>query len=130
MTTATALRFGQPPVCGILNVTPDSFSDGGCFIDPELAVAHGLNLADEGADVIDIGGKSTRPGAEPLAVEEELNRVAPVVQGLAAVTDAHLSIDTSRPELMREAVRVGASMINDVWALRSPGALATAPEQT
>lgn len=125
---AVALRSGRPLVCGILNVTPDSFSDGGRFVDRELAVAHGVNLADEGADVIDIGGESTRPGAERVTVDEELNRVIPVVQGLASVTDVPLSIDTSRPEVMREAVRAGASMINDVRALRSPGALPAAAE--
>ena len=125
---AVALRSGRPLVCGILNVTPDSFSDGGRFVDHELAVAHGVNLADEGADVIDIGGESTRPGAERVTVDEELNRVIPVVQGLASVTDVPLSIDTSRPEVMREAVRAGASMINDVRALRSPGALPAAAE--
>jgi dihydropteroate synthase len=118
----------DPVLMGVLNVTPDSFSDGGHFIDAELAVAHGVNLADEVADVIDIGGESTRPGAERVTVDEELNRVIPVVQGLASVTDVPLSIDTSRPEVMREAVRAGASMINDVRALRSPGALPAAAE--
>jgi dihydropteroate synthase len=127
-TAVAVLRSDGPLVCGILNVTPDSFSDGGNFKDPELAVAHGLNLADEGADLIDIGGESTRPGARPPTVDEELDRVIPVVLRLAARTNVPLSIDTSRPEVMREAVRAGASMINDVRALRSPGALAAATE--
>ncbi len=125
---AAALRSGNPLVCGILNVTPDSFSDGGRFDAPDLAVAHGLDLADQGADLIDVGGESTRPGARPPTVDEELDRVVPVVQRLAARTDVPLSVDTSRPEVMRAAVRAGASMINDVRALRSPGALAAAAD--
>jgi dihydropteroate synthase len=122
------LRKVRPLVCGVLNVTPDSFSDGGRFLDPRLAIAHGLELAKQGADLIDIGGESTRPGAEPVTVDEELNRVVPVVQGLARLTDVPLSVDTSRPEVMREAVRVGGSMINDVRALRMPGAVNTVAE--
>jgi dihydropteroate synthase len=124
----TVLRATRPLVCGVLNVTPDSFSEVGRFLDPGRAIAHGLELARQGADVIDIGGESTRPGAQPPALDEELNRVVPVVQRLARLTDVPLSVDTSRPEVMREAVRVGASMINDVRALRMPGALDAAAE--
>jgi dihydropteroate synthase len=123
-----ALRSGRPLVCGILNVTPDSFSDGGRFNGPERALAHGLSLAEQGADLIDIGGESTRPGAQPPSVDEELGRVIPVIQALAPQTDVPLCVDTSRPAVMREAVRAGASMINDVRALRVPGALAAAAE--
>jgi dihydropteroate synthase len=124
----TVLRATRPLVCGVLNVTPDSFSEVGRFLDPGPAIAHGMELARQGADVIDIGGESTRPGAQPPALDEELNRVVPVVQRLARLTDVPLSVDTSRPEVMREAVRVGASMINDVRALRMPGALDAAAE--
>jgi dihydropteroate synthase len=124
----TVLRATRPLICGILNVTPDSFSDGGRFLDSRRAIAHGLELARQGADLIDIGGESTRPGAQPPTLDEELNRVVPVVQSLARLTDVPLSVDTSRPEVMCEAVRVGASMINDVRALRMPGALGAAAE--
>jgi dihydropteroate synthase len=124
----TVLRATRPLVCGILNVTPDSFSDAGRFLDPGRAVAHGLELARQGADLIDIGGESTRPGAQPPTLDEELNRVVPVVQSLARLTDVPLSVDTSRPEVMRAAVRVGACMINDVRALQMPGALGAAAE--
>jgi dihydropteroate synthase len=123
-----ALAAGRPLVCGILNVTPDSFSDGGRFADLERAVAHGCSLAAEGADLIDIGGESTRPGARPPTLAEELDRVVPVVEALARQIPVPLSVDTSRPEVMRAAVTAGAGMINDVRALRSPGALEAAAE--
>jgi dihydropteroate synthase len=122
------LRAGRPLVCGILNVTPDSFSDGGNFLGPERAVEHGLRLAAEGADLIDVGGESTRPGARPTTVAEELGRVVPVVAALARRVSVPLSVDTSRPEVMRAAVAAGAGMVNDVRALRRPGALAAAGE--
>ena len=99
--------LGATFVCGILNVTPDSFSDGGRFFDHDRAAAHGFDLACQGADLIDIGGESTRPGAEPPSVDEELDRVVPVVERLARVTALPLSVDTSRPEVMRAAVRAG-----------------------
>lgn len=120
------LRLDRPRVLGIVNVTPDSFSDGGLHADPERAVEHGLRLAAEGADVLDVGGESTRPGAEPVAVEEELRRVLPVIERLARETSLPVSVDTRRPEVMRAAVAAGAGMINDVMALREAGALEAA----
>ncbi|MGY0558365.1 MULTISPECIES: dihydropteroate synthase [unclassified Lysobacter] len=122
------LRLDQPRVMGIVNVTPDSFSDGGQHDTLEAAVAHGLRLASEGADILDIGGESTRPGADDVAVEEELRRIVPVVERLARETTLPISVDTSKPEVMRAAVEAGAGMINDVYALRQDGALATAAE--
>ena len=125
---ARALAAGRPLVCGILNVTPDSFSDGGRFDDLDRAVAHGCTLAAEGADLIDVGGESTRPGSRPSTLAEELARVVPVVEALVQRVPVPLSVDTSRPEVMRAAVAAGASMVNDVRALRSPGALSAAAE--
>ena len=122
------LRLDVPRVMGIVNVTPDSFSDGGAHFDVEAAVAHGLRLAAEGADVLDVGGESTRPGADAVPAEEELRRVVPVVERLAAETSLPISVDTSKPEVMRAAVAVGAGMINDVYALRREGALEAAAE--
>jgi dihydropteroate synthase len=118
----------RPLVCGILNVTPDSFSDGGRFDTLAAAVEHGSTLASEGADLIDIGGESTRPGSRPPTLAEELDRVVPVVQALVRRVAVPLSVDTSRPEVMRAVVAAGASMINDVRALRSPGALEAAAQ--
>lgn len=122
------LRLDRPRVMGIVNVTPDSFSDGGAHDTTEAAVAHGLQLVAEGADLLDIGGESTRPGAAPVSVEEELRRVVPVIQALAGRTDVPLSVDTFKPEVMRAAVAAGAGMINDIHALRQDGALAAAAE--
>jgi dihydropteroate synthase len=122
------LGEGRPLVCGILNVTPDSFSDGGRFDNLERAVEHGCTLVAEGADLIDIGGESTRPGSRPPNLAEELDRVVPVVEALVRRVPVPLSVDTSRPEVMRAAVAAGASMINDVRALRSPGAVEVASE--
>src|SRR3546814_540500 len=122
------LRLDRPRVMGIVNVTPDSFSDGGEHASTDAAVAHGLKLAGEGADILDIGGESTRPGAEAVAPEEELRRVLPVIERLAKETDLPVSIDTSHPEVMRAAVAAGAGMINDVYALRREGALDAAAE--
>ncbi len=107
---------------GVVNITPDSFSDGGRFFDPKAAVAHARKLAEEGADLIDIGGESTRPGAEPVSEQQELERVLPVVRALHDLT-IPISVDTRRPQVMREALKAGASMINDVEALGAPGAL-------
>ncbi len=122
------LRLDRPRVMGIVNVTPDSFSDGGAHDTTEAAVAHGLQLVAEGADLLDIGGESTRPGAAPVSVEEELRRVVPVIQALAERTQVPLSVDTFKPEVMRAAVAAGAGMINDIHALRRDGALAAAAE--
>lgn len=116
-----------PLLMGVVNATPDSFSDGGQFLDPRDAVAHGLRLAAEGADILDIGGESTRPGAEPVDTDEELARVIPVIDGLKGKTPARLSIDTRKPEVARAAVAAGASIWNDVTALSfSPDSLAAA----
>jgi dihydropteroate synthase len=117
------LRLDRPRVVGILNVTPDSFSDGGSHHTAEAAVAHGLRLVEEGADMLDIGGESTRPGAEDVSLDDELRRVVPVLEQLAARTSVPLAIDTSKSEVMRAAVGAGAGMINDVYALRREGAL-------
>jgi dihydropteroate synthase len=110
---------------GVVNVTPDSFSDGGRFLEPAAAVAHGVRLAGEGAAILDVGGESTRPGAEPVGVEEELRRVIPVVEGLAAADiGSRLSIDTSKPAVARAALDAGASYVNDVTAFRGDPAIA------
>ena len=115
-------------VMGIVNVTPDSFSDGGEHATTEAAIAHGLKLVEEGADVLDIGGESTRPGADEVSAEEELRRVIPVIERLAKQTALPISVDTSKPEVMRAAIAAGAGMINDVYALRREGALDAAAE--
>jgi len=107
-----------PFIMGIVNVTPDSFSDGGLYFSPEQAVAHGLRLAEEGADIIDIGGESTRPGAAPVSAAEETERVLPVIAELAANIDVPLSIDTTKAEVARKALAAGAEIVNDVSALR------------
>ena len=105
---------------GVVNVTPDSFSDGGKFLDPQAAIAHGRRLIEEGADILDIGGESSRPGAQAVAEREELDRVVPV---LRALKDVPVSVDTRRPSVMRAVLAEGASMINDIEALTVPGAL-------
>ena len=115
-----------PVIMGILNVTPDSFSDGGRFVAASRALEQARRMHAEGADFIDVGGESTRPGAAPVSISEELQRVIPVIQAIAAELPACISIDTSKPEVMAEAVTAGASMINDVRALRERGALKTA----
>ena len=117
------LVLDRPRVMGIVNVTPDSFSDGGEHASVDAAVMHALRLAEEGADILDIGGESTRPGAEDVSLDEELRRVIPVIERLAKETALPISIDTSKPEVMRAAVAAGAGMINDVYALRRDGAL-------
>ena len=108
---------------GILNVTPDSFSDGGHFIKADAALAQAGKMLADGADIIDIGGESTRPGAQTVSVEEELVRVIPIIEALREQSDVFISVDTSKPQLMSAAVAAGADMINDVRALREPGAL-------
>jgi len=117
-----ALDLATPVVMGVLNVTPDSFSDGGRFINFDAAIAQGLAMLAAGAAIIDVGGESTRPGAEPVGLAEELRRVVPVVRELAA-KGALVSIDTSKPEVITAAIAAGATMVNDVFALRMPGAL-------
>lgn len=118
-----ALVLDRTRVVGIVNVTPDSFSDGGQHDSLDAAYAHALSLVEQGADMLDIGGESTRPGAADVPVEEEIRRVVPLIERLAAATTVPLSIDTSKPEVMRAAVAAGAGMINDVYALRREGAL-------
>ncbi|MHA6288890.1 dihydropteroate synthase [Maricaulis sp. CAU 1757] len=117
-----------PFVMGVLNVTPDSFSDGGSWIDQEAAVKRALEMLRNGADVIDIGGESTRPGAEPVEEAEELRRVIPVIRTLREETAARISIDTFKPGVARAAIEAGADIWNDVNALRSDGAIETAAE--
>lgn len=114
--------LGRCRVMGVINVTPDSFSDGGSFVDPDRAVAHGLALLDEGADILDVGGESTRPGAARVSAEEEARRVAPVVRALAA-TGALVSIDTTRASVAEQALELGAGMVNDISGGRADPAL-------
>jgi dihydropteroate synthase len=118
--------LSQPRVMGILNVTPDSFSDGGRFFSLPAALARAREMVQEGAAIIDVGGESTRPGAQSVSLQEELDRVIPVIEALSAELPVPISVDTSKPEVMRGAIAAGAGMINDVHALRSPGALETA----
>lgn len=117
------LTLSRPHVMGIVNVTPDSFSDGGKYTSTHLAVDHALKLIAEGADILDIGGESTRPGAIPVGLEEELSRVIPVIQTLSAITTVPLSIDTYKPEVMCAAIAAGAHIVNDIRALQEEGAL-------
>jgi dihydropteroate synthase len=107
---------------GVVNVTPDSFSDGGRFFDRNAAVSHARRLVEEGADIVDIGGESSRPGALPVSIQEEMDRVLPVLQGLRDLQKP-ISVDTRRPQVMQEALKAGASMINDIEALAAPGTL-------
>lgn len=111
---------------GVLNVTPDSFSDGGRFADADAAVVHGMRLAEEGAQIIDVGGESTRPGANPVSVQEEIERVVPVIEKLRKRIEAVISVDTSKPEVMRAAADAGAGLINDIRALSEEQAVETA----
>lgn len=120
------LSLERSRVMGILNVTPDSFSDGGQFQSADDAVRHAESMAHDGADIVDVGGESTRPGAAELPVAEELDRVMPVIEAITQRVDIAVSIDTSKPEVMRAAVGAGAVLINDVYALRQEGALETA----
>lgn len=122
------LDLSHPRVMGVLNRTPDSFSDGGAFVEFEVALAHARRMLQEGADFLDVGGESTRPGAAPVTVEEELARVLPLIERLAGEPGMRISVDTSKPEVMRAAVQAGAVMINDVYALRQPGALEATAE--
>ncbi len=117
-----------PRVMGVLNVTPDSFSDGGRWLGRDAALRHAEAMVRDGADIIDVGGESTRPGADAVSEEEELARVIPVIEALAGHVDAVLSVDTSKPAVMRAAAAAGAGMINDVAALRQDGALEAAAD--
>lgn len=121
-------QWSKPLIMGILNITPDSFSDGGCYLSLDEACRKAEHMIAHGADIIDIGGESTRPGAASVSVEEELSRVIPVIERLRQMTDHCLSIDTSKPDVMKMAVLSGASMINDVYALRQENALETAAD--
>jgi len=121
-TTRFRIDLARPRVMGIVNVTPDSFSDGGAHADTPSALAHCERLVAEGADILDIGGESTRPGAPPVGVEQELARVLPVIEGARAL-GVPLSIDTLKPEVMRAAIAAGVDIVNDVQALRLPGAV-------
>ena len=120
---AKLLDLSSPVVMGVLNVTPDSFSDGGSFVGRDKALAHAGNMLGNGAAIIDVGGESTRPGALPVSVQEELDRVVPVVEALVQEFQCIVSVDTSTPEVMLAAAGVGAGLINDVRALKRPGAL-------
>lgn len=121
--TGELLRLSRPLVMGILNITPDSFSDGGDFFSTEQAVDRARRMVEEGADLIDLGGESTRPGAAPVSAQEELDRVIPVIERINGELSVPVSVDTSKPEVMRAAVAAGAVLVNDVQALRTPGAL-------
>ena len=116
------LSLATPLIMGIVNTTPDSFSDGGRWLDASAAIRHAFKLRDEGADILDVGGESTRPGAAGVPVDEEIRRVLPVIEALAA-EGLVVSVDTTKPEVMRAALAAGASMVNDVMALQVPGAI-------
>lgn len=120
------LDLTSPKVMGILNVTPDSFSDGGCFSNIDNALTQAEKMVQQGATIIDIGGESTRPGAQDVATQQELDRVLPVIEKISKTLDCWISIDTSKAVVMRESVKVGADIINDVRALQEEGALAAA----
>jgi dihydropteroate synthase len=122
------LDLSTPVVMGVLNVTPDSFSDGGNFLDPARAIDRAAQMVFEGAGIIDVGGESTRPGAVPVGIAEELQRVVPVIEAICKRHDVLVSVDTSKPEVMRAAVAAGAGLINDVRALTEPGALQAAAD--
>ena len=117
------LNIKNPQLMGVLNVTPDSFSDGGQFSDLDKAVQHALAMIRQGASIIDIGGESTRPNAKEVSLDDELSRVIPVIKALRRQSDVTISIDTSKPDVMKAAVEAGANLINDVYALQKPGAI-------
>ena len=116
------LRLARPLVMGVVNVTPDSFSDGGRYGSPQAAIVQARRLAEEGADLLDVGGESSRPGAAPVTADEELARILPVIEALADL-EVPVSVDTTKPEVMRAAIARGAAMVNDITALAAPGAL-------
>ncbi len=122
------LTLDRPLIMGVLNATADSFSDGGRWLNTDAALRHALGMVAAGADLIDIGGESTRPGAGSISAEEEISRVIPLIERLRAETEVPVSVDTSKPQVMREAVRAGAGMINDVYALQNEGAIEAATQ--
>lgn len=124
------MEIVPPKVMGVLNITPDSFSDGGFYFEPEKAIDRAASLIGQGADILDIGGESTRPGAAAVSLEEELSRVIPAIKAIRSRFDVDISIDTSKAAVMTDAVNAGATMINDVYALRNEGALSAAAETT
>lgn len=124
------LDLSRPIVMGILNVTPDSFSDGGQYTQSNLAVTHAQKMVNDGATIIDVGGESTRPGAAKVSIEQELERVIPVIESIRRACDVVISVDTSKAEVMTAAINAGAGMVNDVRALQSPGALQAAAQST
>jgi len=126
MTRFGPIAQGATRVMGILNTTPDSFSDGGQWLDHDAALRHAVSMAEAGAEIIDVGGESTRPGADEIPVSLEIDRVVPVVESVVSETGLTVSVDSSKPEVMEAAVRAGAGMVNDVYALRREGALETA----
>ena len=117
------LNLKNPHIMGVLNITPDSFSDGGQNNSVDKSISNALKMVEAGASIIDVGGESTRPGAVKVSLEEELQRVVPVIERLRSVSDVIISIDTSKPRVMQEAVSAGAALINDVFALRQEGAV-------
>lgn len=129
MTRPSLLNIGRVQVMGIVNVTPDSFSDGGLYYDADSAVRRALQLVEEGADLLDIGGESTRPGSDPVSADEELRRVAPVIEALAGEVNVPLSIDTCKPEVAEACLNLGASIVNDVTGFRDPAMLRAAADR-
>lgn len=130
LSASRVLSFDRPLVMGVLNVTPDSFSDGGAYLSQEQAVTHALRMISEGADIIDVGGESSRPGAAPVSAEEELARTVPIISGLRRVTSVPISIDTTKSAVASEALRAGADLINDISALRFDPSMATLVAQS
>ena len=119
---------GQTRVMGVINTTPDSFSDGGLYDTLESAFHHAQQLINDGTDILDVGGESTRPGSRNVDVDEELNRTIPLIKAIREISDIPISIDTSKPEVMHRAVEAGATMINSIWALRQDNGLETVAE--
>ncbi len=126
LSDSSVLDLAKPQLMGILNVTPDSFSDGGLFIGCDAAIERARSMVAEGASIIDVGGESTRPGARPVSVQEEIRRIIPIIEAISTSLEVTVSIDTSKPEVMAAALAAGASMINDVQALGSPAAIEVA----
>jgi dihydropteroate synthase len=122
------LQRRKAAIMGIINTTPDSFSDGGLYATTEAALSHAMQLVEQGADILDVGGESTRPGADKVSLQQELDRVVPVIESIRSETATPISIDTNKPEIMAAAIGAGANMINDVNALRSEGAVEIASQ--